>query len=35
MTARGETGSDGVNAGRLHKSVTENEGTKKVAKIKL
>jgi hypothetical protein len=35
MTARGETESDGVSTGRLHKSVTENEGTKEVAKTKL
>ena len=34
MTTRGETDSDGVNKGRLHKFVTEHEGTKEVAKIK-
>jgi len=32
MTARGETESDGVNTGRLYKSLTENEGTREVAK---
>jgi len=35
MTARGETESDGVITGRLYKSVTENEGTKEVATLKL
>jgi hypothetical protein len=35
MTARGETESDGVNTGRLYKSLTENEGTREVAKNKV